>query len=44
MNLCTDALPRLTHFYKTLFDLGTIQDVEHTRVNAARDSNGYRAP
>jgi catechol 2,3-dioxygenase-like lactoylglutathione lyase family enzyme len=41
MNLCTDALPRLTKFYTTLFDLGTIRDDEHTRVNFDRNSNGY---
>ena len=34
LNLCTDSLPRLTKFYQTLFDLGTIRDEEHTRVNA----------
>jgi catechol 2,3-dioxygenase-like lactoylglutathione lyase family enzyme len=33
MNLCTDNLPRLTKFYKTLFELGTISDKEHTVVS-----------
>jgi catechol 2,3-dioxygenase-like lactoylglutathione lyase family enzyme len=41
MNLCTDSLPRLTQFYKTLFDLGTINDEEHTRVDASSDRTGY---
>jgi catechol 2,3-dioxygenase-like lactoylglutathione lyase family enzyme len=41
MNLCTDSLPRLTRFYQTLFDLGTIRDLEHTRVNAQSTSSGY---
>jgi catechol 2,3-dioxygenase-like lactoylglutathione lyase family enzyme len=31
LNLCTDSLPRLTKFYQTLFDLGTINDEEHKR-------------
>ena len=26
LNLCTDSLPRLTKFYQTLFELGTIND------------------
>ena len=34
-------LPRLTKFYQQLFDLGTIRDQEHTRVNAERTGNGY---
>jgi catechol 2,3-dioxygenase-like lactoylglutathione lyase family enzyme len=41
MNLCTDRLPRLTEFYKTLFDLGTIHDEEHTRVNDQSTTTGY---
>jgi catechol 2,3-dioxygenase-like lactoylglutathione lyase family enzyme len=41
LNLCTDSLPRLTKFYQTLFDLGTINDEEHTRVNANSSSTGY---
>ena len=41
MNLCTDSLPRLTKFYQTLFDLGTINDEEHTRVDANSDRTGY---
>jgi catechol 2,3-dioxygenase-like lactoylglutathione lyase family enzyme len=36
MNLCTDNLPRLTKFYKTLFDLGTISDAEHTVISRDR--------
>ena len=36
MNLCTDNLPRLTNFYQTLFDLGTINDAEHTVVSGQR--------
>jgi predicted enzyme related to lactoylglutathione lyase len=43
LNLCTDNLPRLTKFYQKLFDLGTIRDEEHTRVNAERTGNGYSA-
>ena len=30
MNICTDNLSRLTKFYTTLFELGTISDKEHT--------------
>lgn len=41
LNLCTDNLPRLTSFYQKLFDLGTIRDQEHTRVNTERTGNGY---
>jgi hypothetical protein len=41
LNLCTDTLPRLVKFYQTLFDLGTIRDKEHTRVNAESASHGY---
>ena len=41
LNLCTDNLPRLTKFYRKLFDLGTIRDKEHIRVNAERTGNGY---
>ncbi len=41
MNLCTDNLPRLTQFYKTLFDLGTIQDQEHTVVSGVREDRAY---
>lgn len=41
LNLCTDNLPRLTKFYQRLFELGTIRDEEHTRVNAERSGNGY---
>lgn len=40
MNLCTENVPRLTSFYKTLFDLGTISDAEHTRA-AHSASLGY---
>jgi hypothetical protein len=29
MNLCSDNLPRLTSFYKNLFELGAITDDEH---------------
>jgi len=41
MNLCTDSLPRLTQFYKTLFDLGTIKDEEHTVISARREDRPY---
>ena len=41
MNLCTDSLPRLTKFYQTLFDLGTIRDEEHTRIDASSTRTGY---
>ena len=41
INLCTDSLPRLTNFYKTLFDLGTIADEEHGRVDPSSDGSGY---
>jgi catechol 2,3-dioxygenase-like lactoylglutathione lyase family enzyme len=41
MNLCTDSLPRLTKFYQTLFELGTIHDEEHARVNAESTTTGY---
>jgi predicted enzyme related to lactoylglutathione lyase len=37
MNICTDNLPRLTKFYKTLFDLGTINDTAHTVISRERD-------
>jgi catechol 2,3-dioxygenase-like lactoylglutathione lyase family enzyme len=32
MNICTDNLPRLTDFYKTLFELGTIKADTHTVI------------
>jgi hypothetical protein len=41
MNLCTDNLPRLTKFYKTLFELGTISDKEHTVVSGVREDRAY---
>ncbi|MGY0198792.1 VOC family protein [Leptothrix sp. BB-3] len=41
MNICTDNLPRLTQFYKTLFELGTINDKEHTVVSGIREDRAY---
>ena len=41
MNLCTDSLPRLTKFYQTLFDLGTIKDQEHTVVSGLSAARPY---
>jgi catechol 2,3-dioxygenase-like lactoylglutathione lyase family enzyme len=41
MNLCTDSLPRLTRFYQTLFDLGTIKDEEHTVISGRSPSRPY---
>ena len=41
MNLCTDNLPRLTKFYKALFELGTIADKEHTVVSGNREDRAY---
>jgi predicted enzyme related to lactoylglutathione lyase len=41
MNICTDNLPRLTKFYKTLFELGTIADDEHTVVSGNREDRAY---
>ena len=41
MNICTDNLPRLTKFYKQLFDLGTISDKEHTVVSGIREDRAY---
>ena len=41
MNLCTDNLPRLTQFYKTLFELGTINDTDHTVISRQRDDRAY---
>jgi catechol 2,3-dioxygenase-like lactoylglutathione lyase family enzyme len=41
MNICTDNLPRLTKFYKTLFDLGTINDAAHTVISRERDDRAY---
>jgi catechol 2,3-dioxygenase-like lactoylglutathione lyase family enzyme len=41
INLCTDSLPRLTNFYKTMFNLGTIADEEHSRVSPDADGRGY---
>ena len=41
MNICTDNLPRLTKFYRTLFDLGTIADKEHTVVSGIREDRAY---
>jgi len=41
MNLCTDSLPRLTKFYQTLFDLGTINDKEHTVVSGLSANRPY---
>ena len=42
MNLCTDSLPRLTKFYQTLFDLGTIQRRgAHGRQCGSSDRTGY---
>jgi catechol 2,3-dioxygenase-like lactoylglutathione lyase family enzyme len=40
LNLCTDSLPRLTQFYKTLFELGTINDEEHKR-SPSSSTTGY---
>ena len=41
MNICTDNLSRLSKFYKTLFDLGTIADKEHTVVSGIREDRAY---
>jgi hypothetical protein len=41
MNICTDNLSRLSKFYKTLFDLGTISDKEHTVVSGIREDRAY---
>jgi catechol 2,3-dioxygenase-like lactoylglutathione lyase family enzyme len=41
LNLCTDSLPQLTEFYQKLFDFGTINDAEHTRVNNQSKTSGY---
>ena len=43
MNLCTDSLARLTKFYQTLFDLGTINDKEHTVVSGNTQTVPTRA-
>ena len=40
MNLCSDNLPRLSHFYRTIFDLGAIND-GRTRVNDQSAEVGY---
>lgn len=36
MNLCSENVPRLSEFYRSLFDLGSVQG--HVRVNT---DNGY---
>jgi catechol 2,3-dioxygenase-like lactoylglutathione lyase family enzyme len=41
MNLCSDNLPRLTSFYKNLFELGAITDDEHTVVSRDRADRAY---
>ena len=41
MNICTDNLPRLTKFYKTLFELGTITDDAHTVISRDREDRAY---
>jgi hypothetical protein len=41
MNFCTDNLPRLTTFYKTLFELGTINNSTHTVISRDRDDRAY---
>ena len=41
MNFCTDNLPRLTNFYKTLFELGTINNATHTVISGQRDDRAY---
>ena len=41
VNFCTDDLPRLTGFYKTLFELGTINASTHTVISRQRDDRAY---
>ena len=41
MNICTDNLPRLTKFYQTLFQLGTITDAEHNVISRQREDRAY---
>ena len=41
LNFCTDNLPRLTGFYKTLFELGTINDSAHKVISRERDDRAY---
>jgi catechol 2,3-dioxygenase-like lactoylglutathione lyase family enzyme len=41
VNFCTDNLPRLTGFYKKLFELGTIRDDAHTVISGERKDRAY---
>ena len=41
LNLCTDNLPRLTAFYKSLFAFGAITDEAHTVISRDREDRAY---
>lgn len=41
MNLCSENVPRLSEFYRSIFDLDRIEDDEHVRTNL---DDGYSAP
>jgi catechol 2,3-dioxygenase-like lactoylglutathione lyase family enzyme len=41
LNLCSDNLPRLTNFYKSLFAFGAITDEEHTVISRQREDRAY---
>lgn len=41
MNLCTDGLPKLSAFYRNLFDMGAVGGTGHVRVNDKGPSSAY---
>jgi catechol 2,3-dioxygenase-like lactoylglutathione lyase family enzyme len=41
LNLCSDNLPRLTNFYKSLFSFGAITDEAHTVISRDREDRAY---